>query len=65
MTCREKLKIEHPELVDDGFIGGCCSCPDDYGYLDIPGYCNDPSWTDDYCTKCWSREIPETGEKEK
>lgn len=19
---------------------------------DIPGYCDDPAWTDQYCTKC-------------
>lgn len=44
MTCKEKLKIEHPDLVSspvDRYIAGCCGCPDDYGYAKRPEYCND------------------------
>ena len=38
MTCRERLKLEHPEYIDDQntldlYAGGCCGCPDDHGYL--------------------------------
>lgn len=36
MTCREKLKMEHPELVDERFCGGCYWCPTHYGYLPMP-----------------------------
>ena len=64
MTCREKLKIEHPECIDESIRCGCSGCPHHYGYLDRPSYC-----TDQYipyipvevrCTRCWDREIPET-----
>ena len=61
MTCREKLKIEHPECIDESICCGCSGCPHHYGYLDRPSYC-----TDQYipveviCTRCWNREIPET-----
>ena len=57
MTCREKLSIEHPELIDDCYIGGCSSCPSGFGYLDDPDYCNNnPGLT--MCKECWDREIP-------
>ena len=58
MTCREKLKLEHPELVDMDYIGGCHGCPNDYGYLPRPEGCSeDPGMN---CTECWDREIPGT-----
>lgn len=56
MTCREKLKLEHPECVGDQFHGGCCNCPSDYGYLDDPSGCRTAAIT---CAACWDREIPE------
>lgn len=60
MTCREKLAMEHPILVDDCFGGGCLSCPSKYGYLDDPDYCSD---IPNRCKECWDREIPsENGE---
>lgn len=34
MTCREKLKLEHPEAVSDLLWGGCMGCPSSYDYLD-------------------------------
>ena len=61
MTCREKLKIDHPECIDESICCGCSGCPHHYGYLDRPSYC-----TVQYipvevrCTRCWDREIPET-----
>lgn len=51
MTCREKLKIEHPDIYNKyPFQTGC---PSSYGYLDDP----DCSVFD--CEGCWDREIPE------
>lgn len=55
MTCREKLKLEHPERIDPDLFGGCDGCPDDYGYLPVPKLCDPDS---KYCTICWDREIP-------
>ena len=57
MTCREKLKIEHPDEIDEKQDGGCWGCPADHGYLPDPEYCNFGN-TD--CTMCWDREIPGT-----
>lgn len=59
MTCREKLKIQHPYKVTSRYIGGCCGCPHDYGYLSKPIGC-DEGQNHELCTKCWDREIPET-----
>lgn len=53
MTCREKLMREHPEYIDDGYIGGCLMCPHTYGYMSRPVEC--PSLA---CDECWNREIP-------
>jgi hypothetical protein len=58
MTCREKLKLEHPCELDPEQVGGCNGCPSDYGYLPDPGDCKEAVWN---CTKCWDREIPEIG----
>lgn len=54
MTCREKLKIEHPDMISDTAWGGCVSCPSEYGYLPNPEYCGDGE-----CFSCWDREIPQ------
>lgn len=73
MTCREKLKIQHPEYVVHDYIsdkesiglfgsnyaGGCKGCPSNYGYLDEPEWCDG---TSSRCAECWDREIPETSE---
>lgn len=32
MTFKERLMIEHPELVGDRFYGGCYTCPNAFGY---------------------------------
>lgn len=55
MTCRERLANEKPEMVNAQHIGGCFSCPHEYGYLDKPEYCSFAN-----CYKCWDREIPST-----
>lgn len=61
MTCREKLKLEHPDYIDHDFHGGCLGCPNDYGYLDKPDYCESKH---EICTICWDREISEEKPKE-
>lgn len=57
MTCREKLKLEHPERIGDQWQGGCNGCPSMRGYLDDPPeeWCKKAR-----CTDCWDREIPGT-----
>lgn len=62
MTCREKLKREYPEEINDKELGGCCGCPEDYGYLPTPGWCGcgTNGSLEDRCTKCWDRVIPMT-----
>lgn len=32
-TCRERLKREHPNKVDNQSAGGCVGCPSQYGYI--------------------------------
>ena len=63
MTCREKLKLEHPEFVSNEYGGGCKSCPDTYGY--IKGAIADGpkclrSFTNNNrigCYECWDRPV--------
>lgn len=57
MTCKEKLMQEHPEWVNPIYYGGCWRCPNEYGYMDDPEYCDCNPTT---CTECWNREIPES-----
>lgn len=59
MTCREKLKLEHPEYIDSAYGGGCFGCPEDYGYHT---HACDYEPTD--CKDCWNREIPGTEKAE-
>lgn len=58
MTCREKMKIEHPESVGNSFIGGCAGCPDHYKYMHKPNYCANGGHNE-ICRRCWDREISE------
>lgn len=55
MTCREKLKLEHPDKIDNECGGGCHGCPSTYGYLPTRDTCDGFS-----CWDCWDQEIPET-----
>lgn len=64
MTAREKLKLEHPDMVNPAFPGGCDCCPQDLGYLPAAEDCiydkdSTPIADDERCTRCWDREIPE------
>lgn len=61
MTCREKLAMEHPEMIDEECNGGCFGCPRSLGYLGKPENC-DGGDTEDICRACWDREIPEKPE---
>jgi hypothetical protein len=60
MTCREKLKIEYPNMINRYCSGGCYGCPHDYEYLDRPDYCSNVTIGSGRCTVCWDREIPES-----
>lgn len=50
MTCKERLAADKPFLteVELGYIIKE-ACPDDYGYLPEPSYCNPYS---DKCKRC-------------
>ena len=69
MTAREKLAMEHPEKLDDLELGGCMGCPESYGYLPDPDFCENDydhySTRFERCKKCWDREIPEEIKEEK
>ena len=63
MTCREKLKIEHPGSINPASFGGCRGCPHNYGYLPLSKrLCGgDYSKLDnERCAKCWDQEVEET-----
>lgn len=57
MTCREKLQMEHPECMNENCMGGCRDCPNTYGYMDNPVWCDSE---EEICAECWNREIPGT-----
>lgn len=60
MTCKEKLKLEHP---DDYEIILHVDCPISYEYLDDPSNCNINEGENPIsCEKCWEREIPDSEE---
>lgn len=54
MTCREKLKMQFPNEVRSGCIGGCEGCPHDHGYAVKPDWC---MLDNKICTRCWNREV--------
>ena len=59
MTCREKLKMEHPDGVSDIYDGGCKGCPNNYGYLPPMRPECEFDFSIRECGKCWDREIPD------
>lgn len=63
MTFRERLKRDHPEDVQSYFGGGCCGCPEDYGY-EPSGYKRTCNKNHTECTTCWDRQMPETSKGE-
>lgn len=65
-TCRERLKREYPNNVDNRAAGGCIGCPSQYGY--IPGThvsCRYNNGRRPYeslnecCEACWNQEVIE------
>ena len=60
ITCREKLKREIPENIDDAFYGGCYGCPHIYEYAKRPIWCKF-NGSYENCTKCWDRPVGDKG----
>lgn len=68
MTCREKLKSEHPEFISPSYFGECYNCPFNYGYLPRSKcLCggNYSEFNRETCTKCWDQEIEEPAKEAK
>jgi hypothetical protein len=68
MTCREKLAIEHPEMVGGSTPVECRGCPQHYGYAKKPQYCDNIFDFDDeqievLCQACWDRKVEEKEEE--
>lgn len=62
MTCRDKLKMDRPELSDldvQHMVNVACPSDPRHEYMCDPDWCGDGS-VSDRCNKCWNREIPET-----
>lgn len=57
MTWKEKMQIDAPHDVNDKYSGGVYGCPKDRAHYGCP-HINAPS--NELCTKCWNREIPDT-----
>lgn len=57
MTFREKLAKEHPDCINEIFMGGAKYCPFKYGYESQRDDCSGIT-----CAECWDREIPDTEE---
>ena len=61
VTFRERLGRERPDLVSPVFYGGCCGCPQDYGYEPPRAGCPMEAWhvprddMDRRCSICWGR----------
>ena len=62
MTYRERLKLEHPEMIRGSYGGGCYGCPHGY-WPDATCGCWEKKGMS--CTECWDREIPGAEEKSK
>ena len=60
MTYREKLQQEHPESVDEYYLGGCESCPSDWGYEEKCCFHDPGTYLDRgiRCEECWNRRMP-------
>ena len=58
MTLLEKIKLEHPEDINEH--SRPMYCPSRYGYADNPEYCGNLSIpVNKRCNDCFNREIPE------
>lgn len=54
MTCRDKLRWEHPEAIDWRSAGGSAYCPHHFGYASKPEWCKVGR---EKCKTCWDREV--------
>lgn len=62
MTCREKLKLDRPELSDldvQHIVNVACPSDSCHGYMCDPEWCHDMT-IPRRCSSCWDREIPGT-----
>lgn len=60
MTFKEKLKREHPELVNEDWYGGVHGCPSNHEYEAKKPCGSSKVFSGDIaCSACWNREIPE------
>ena len=56
MTCKEKLKLDHPEWDDRRVADEVAKfCPRTHGYMDKPDWCSPETVV---CIECWNREMP-------
>lgn len=62
MTYRERLQREHPECIEDFYIGGCKMCPADYRYEEKNEDCLPVKDIEGRCRECWDREMEEDHE---
>lgn len=62
MKLREKLAQEHPENINEDFMGGCIGCPASYGYSNMSLLICGPH-NDEKCRKCWDKEYIPPEEK--
>lgn len=53
MKYLEKLKQEHPEAVNENYVGGAMGCPRSWGY-ESERPCADMEIS---CRECWSRKM--------
>jgi hypothetical protein len=58
MTCKEKLKLDHPDWNDENIehVIEWGDCPEHYGYAPYREVC------DGRCYECWDREIQNTAD---
>lgn len=63
MTFRVLVKQEFPFDVDNCYMGGVLNCPCSYGYEEVEDglcfttECTINEVTDEFCRRCWDREI--------
>lgn len=62
MKLREKLAQERPDCVNENFLGGCCGCPENYGWSSY-NYPSCEGGREEICRKCWDQEYIPPEEK--
>ena len=62
MKYREKLKLDHPDMVDGRCWGGCAGCPGNY-YIGAPEDDGECGKSYEECERCWDAEAPDTAEE--